>query len=928
VVKVTNPTHGNEDGRSKGQYHERWAWDQVTFGTHCLNCLATCPYRVYSADGQVLFEEPAGLFEQIDPNVPDMNPMACQKGSAWSQQLAGPDRLLYPMRRVGERGEGKWERISWDEALTEVAESIVEAIDMEGPESVVFEETVEGGLLTQAPYLRFAGLIGAVTLDANGLINDFPAGHHITFGKFSCASSQDDTFNAEVLLIWHSNPAYTSIPYAHFITEARYNGSKVVTIAPDYSASAVISDQYVPIKAGTDAAFALAMCQVILEEGLANLDFVISQTDMPLLVNADTRRFIRGNDIDEEAPEDQFYWWDSGSDTRVEAPRDSLRIGDAQPALDGSWTIKLLDGSEVEVTTVWELMKERLQEYTPEKAQAICGVHPDVIRDIARLVAVKRTKILEGFNTPKYYHGDLMERAMCLLLAFTGNWGRKGTGVQGLALAGLDGYQVWGMKQKRGIAETIRVMDGVDDAMAQLREQSPDSSEEMLGYELLQRGLVAGTASPPAFFHYYHCGYEETWNNPDWSDPEMKRPFDDYLQDSVRRGWWGGLVKPGPGTDPTVFISVATNPVRRQRGGSSGLLETLWPKLDKVVVVENRMSATALQADILLPAAMQYERTNLQYAITHSFNLGFSDKAVEPQGEAKTEWEIFSLLSEKVEEQGTEQDCEEYLDGRRQPKTLIGLGDMFTANGAYNNEEDIISEWLQDSIEAGTLPRDASLSTLREKGSVRFTGLGMFAPGLSLATNVKPDEPVTAFTWHVEEGVPFPTLTRRAQFLIDHPWFVEADEDLVKHKDPPQMGGNYPLLMTSGHSRWTIHASGMGNKILSETHRAEPLVNLSVLDAKQRGIEDGDLVEIRNDRGNARLRSKISGRIRPGQVVIYNGWEPHMFDGWKGPNQVEPGMVKWLHLVSRYGHLRYLPFGWQPVPADRAVFIEVEKVSS
>ncbi|MBE0611160.1 MAG: molybdopterin-dependent oxidoreductase, partial [Dehalococcoidia bacterium] len=213
------------------QYRQRWSWERATFGTHCLNCLATCPYRVYSRDGKILFEEPAALYKQIEDGVPDMNPMSCQKGSAWSVQLDSPDRLLYPMRRKGERGSGEWERISWDEALTEVADALIEAIDFEGPESIVFEETVEGGLLTQAAYLRFAGLLGATTLDANGLINDFPAGHHITFGKFSCASSVDDTFHSELILIWHSNPSYTSIPYAHFITEARYHGSQVVCIA-------------------------------------------------------------------------------------------------------------------------------------------------------------------------------------------------------------------------------------------------------------------------------------------------------------------------------------------------------------------------------------------------------------------------------------------------------------------------------------------------------------------------------------------------------------------------------------------------------------------------------------------------------------------------------------------------------------------------
>jgi anaerobic selenocysteine-containing dehydrogenase len=96
-------------------------------------------------------------------------------------------------------------------------------------------------------------------------------------------------------------------------------------------------------------------------------------------------------------------------------------------------------------------------------------------------------------------------------------------------------------------------------------------------------------------------------------------------------------------------------------------------------------------------------------------------------------------------------------------------------------------------------------------------------------------------------------------------------------------------------------------------------------DAEKRGICDGDLVEVKNDRGSYCTRVRVSPRVMPGQLIVYNGWEPHMFPGWRGANEVEPGMVKWLHLVSRYGHLRYLPFGWQPVPADRAVFVEVTK---
>ena len=912
---------------SEGRYRQRWSWDRAVWGTHCLNCLGTCPYRVYVRDGRVAFEEPGAAIEPVSASVPDMNPLACQKGSAWSVQLESDDRILHPMRRVGERGSGEWERVSWDEAIDEVADAIIEAIDLEGPESVIFEETVEGGLMTQAPFLRLAGLLGAVTLDANGLVNDLPTGQHITFGKFACASSVDDTFSSELVLLWHSNPAYTSIPYFHYVSEARYRGARVVTIGPDYSASAVLSDVFVPVRPGTDAALALSMCRVMIDEGLVHEDFVKSQTDLALLVVADSARFVRGSDVTVGDLDDRFFWWDA-TEGLTAAPRDSLFLGERSPCLEGRWSVEYHDGTSVEVTTAYELLKERLADYSPEDASQVCGVAPSMIRELAREVASKRTKILEGFNAPKYFHGDLMERAMSLVLGFSGNWGRPGTGIQGLAIAGVDGYFVYSMKTRRGADETARILDGIDAAVAQLQEQDPDASAEMVGYQLLQMAVTAGTSTPPVFFNYHHAGYRDAWGHAEWSDPSMTRSFDEYLNDAVQRGWWGGLTRPGAGTDPQVLLTVGTNPLRRARGGKTKLLENLWPKLEKVVVADFRMSSTAMHADVVLPVAMHYERPNIQLAVTHTFRMGFSDTAVAPAGEARTEWAIFGHLARRIQELAIERDFVEYLDGRRQTRRLDRLDEQFSANGAWDVEEDVIDEWIRDSAEIGTLPPGTSIDTLKRDGSVRFTGLGMFAPGLSVATDVEPDRVLSAYTWHVEKGVPFPTLTRRAQFLIDHPWFIEADEHLPRHKEPPAMGGDYPFSVTGGHSRWTVHSMAMSNPVLLGTHRGRPLVVLNTGEAAERGIADGDTVRIFNDHGEFETMARCSDRVRPGQLIHYNGFEPHMFSGHRGGNEVEPGMVKWLHLVTRYGHLRYLPFGWQPVPADRAVRVEVTKVEA
>ena len=107
----------------------------------------------------------------------------------------------------------------------------------------------------------------------------------------------DDLHYSDLILIWSGNPTYTHIPNAHFIYEARYKGAYVVTIAPDYNPSAIHADEWVPVNIGTDAALALSMAQVIVEEKLYEPDFIVEQTDLPLLVRLDTEQFLRERDL-------------------------------------------------------------------------------------------------------------------------------------------------------------------------------------------------------------------------------------------------------------------------------------------------------------------------------------------------------------------------------------------------------------------------------------------------------------------------------------------------------------------------------------------------------------------------------------------------------------------------------------------------------
>ena len=176
--KSSNPTE--ERYRAKVQQE----WEQCTFGTHCMNCIpASCVFYVLAKDGKVVREEVAGVIEPVEPGVPDMNPMLCQKALAWSRELYAPERLLHPLRRVGERGEGRWERISWDEALSETADAILDATEEVGSRSILMEMSPQIG--ASMPASRFMGAMGGTSLDVNATINDFVTGLQLTFGKFS-----------------------------------------------------------------------------------------------------------------------------------------------------------------------------------------------------------------------------------------------------------------------------------------------------------------------------------------------------------------------------------------------------------------------------------------------------------------------------------------------------------------------------------------------------------------------------------------------------------------------------------------------------------------------------------------------------------------------------------------------------------------------
>ncbi|MBD3648484.1 MAG: molybdopterin-dependent oxidoreductase [Pseudomonadales bacterium] len=907
-------------------YRNRWQWDGVYWGSHCVDCYpGSCPLKVYVKDGIVWREEQAGSFNTIEEGVPDFNPMGCQKGASWSQSLYGPDRLMYPLKRVGERGEGKWNRVSWDEALTDIADAMVDAIEEIGPHAIAHEGTPE--YATVHPTSKFFGTIGGFGLDLHASFNDFSIGLYETFGKFSPVSSADDWFHSEIVLIWHMNPVFTRIPFYHFIAEARYNGAEVINISPDVNPSHTHADYQIPINGATDPAFGLAICQVILDEGIADWEFLREQTDFGYLVRRDTGKYLRQIDVEGQGREDQMYQWDPDNGLML-ANRGDMRLNGLEIALEGTFEVKLADGSTVEVSPVCTVLKEHLDaNYTPELQQPITSVHPDTIRLLARKIAAKRTNIMLGYNACKFYHGDLIERAMCLVLAVSGNWGKKGTGIRCWAAGMHEGQFIAQEKPGPGAQYTEQVLAAREARIQAYKEYDPTATTEIAIRDSI-RLMGNEQAGIMAFWWYDHCGYDKRWNNPEWGDKSLPRTFDEYMKEAIDRGWWN----PPPKDPPRVLIECGGNMIRRIRGGKTALLDTLWPKLSMIVSFDFRMSQTALYADYVLPAAQHYEKIGFSIPTPHVLNLNLSDKSAEPAGEAKSEWDFYLLLTEKFVERCKARGIEKYSLHTGDERVVDELVGRFTMNDYYRakdgsfDQERMADEGVRDSALSGTLPMGTTLDSIRENGPARFIDFGVTNMGSSQASPIKENETHVPFRNHTESGHPFPTYARRAQFYIDHDWFMEAGEHMPVHKPDPMQGGDYPLGITSGHNRGSIHTMNQANESILGTHRGEPNVMVNPDDAKARGVEDDDMVRVFNDVGEFKVRVKVASNVKPGQVISYNGWAGFQYPGWSGANEAEPGMVKWIGFAGGYGHLNYLPTEWQPIPASRWTRCDFEKV--
>jgi nitrate reductase alpha subunit len=458
------------------------------------------------------------------------DPRVCQKGLALTRRFYGDRRISQTMVRVGfkrwveagfprdrdgrppqeyfQRGRDEWVRLPHEEAASIVARALVNiAATYSGEEGQgrlraqqYDQETIRAtqGAGTQVLKLRGGMPLLGVTrvfglyrmanslalLDAHirgvgpdqalgsrGFDNyswhtDLPPGHPMVTGQQTVEFDLSAVEHAKTVVVWGMNWICTKMPDAHWLTEARLKGTRVVVIACEYSATATKADDVLVVRPGTTPALALGLSHVILRERLYDAEYVKRWTDLPMLVRTDTLKYLRAEEVfggspaalastevlaagvREPAPAAQrrqvvpeamrrawgdFVWWDDAAGRPRPLTRD--QVGDrsvvGNPRLEGAVEVTLADGSRVRCRPVFDLVKEYVAHFDPKTTEEITWAPAAAVESLARHVAKQpgTTLFALGMGPNQFFNNDNKDRTVFLLAALTGNVGRIGGNV-------------------------------------------------------------------------------------------------------------------------------------------------------------------------------------------------------------------------------------------------------------------------------------------------------------------------------------------------------------------------------------------------------------------------------------------------------------------------------------------------------------------
>ena len=679
--------------------------------TSTFDCGGRCPIRLHVKNNRIL------RIEGDDGEEPEQL-RTCLRCRALRQYVHHPARLMFPQKRVAERGEGKFERISWDEALDTLAGQLNRVKQTYGNEGIFLATgggylagLHNGGLAAQRLLNQFGGCL----THYGNISSEGAVWASLTqYGSVMVGHSREDMLNSKLIILWGWDPArmISGTNTMYHVIKARENGARVIAVDPRYhDTAATVADEWIPIRPGTDTAVFVAMAYVMIKENLYDQAFLDKYT-----VGFDKfKEYVLGRE----------------------------------------------DG----VTK------------TPAWAAEISGVDAAVIQRLAREYATTQPAALMDCQGPaRSAMGEQYNRCAATLCAMTGNVGRPG----GSACGGLMGIPIGHMFRMSAIppGKNPFEMDGPN---------------------------VKGTL--------------------DIRLRVIKRVHINKIFDAILEGKKGGYP-----ADIKLMWSMCNNYLN-QTGNSNKAARAL-KKLEFFCAQELFMTAQARYADLLLPVTSAAERSDLTRPWPWGPYFTFMNRALEPLGECKSDFEIVSEVAQR-----------------------LGI------KGFNPHTED---EWLKMFVEHNPEYQQH----IRDYDKFRQDGIH----------RVKLDKPIIAFKEQIDdiEKNPFPTPSGKIEI------FSQRVADLNKPDTPPipkylptpedrndPLFERYPLQLLTPHPKNRVHSELYMVPWLREVEEHRAWIN--PVDAEPRGIKDGAEILVFNDRGKVAIKAWVTERIIPGVVSIFEG---------------------------------------------------------
>ena len=679
--------------------------------TSTFDCGGRCPLRLHVKDNKIV------RVEGDDFPGPDQL-RTCLRCRAYRQMVHHPDRLMYPQKRTGARGEGKFERISWDEAYDVLAGELIRVKETYGNQGIFL--ATGGGYLASLHNPGFAAsrllsqFGGFVTHYGNISSEGAVWASLVQYGSVMVGHSREDMLNSKLIILWGWDPArmISGTNTMYHLIKAKENGARIIAIDPRYhDTAATVADEWIPIFPGTDTAMMAAMANVMIRENLHDQAFLDKYT----------------------VGFDKFEQYVMGREDGVEK--------------------------------------------TPAWAAEISGVDAATIERLARDYATIRPAALMDCQGPaRSAMGEQYNRCAMTLCAMTGNVGRRG----GSAGGGLMGIPVGHMFR----------MSAIPPGKNPFELDGPN---------------VKGTL--------------------DIGLRVVKRVHINKIFDAILKGKEGGYP-----SDIKMMWSMCNNYLN-QTGNSNKAAKAL-KELEFFAVNELFMTPQAKYADLILPVTSAAERSDLTRPWPSGPYYTFVNRAIEPLGECKSDFDIISDLAER-----------------------LGVKDF----NPYSEDE-----WLRMFVEKNpeTAPQITDYDKFKREGIHR----------------VKLPEPVVAFREQIDdiENNPFPTPSGRIEIFSQRvadlnnpvcppvPKYLNTPED---RKDP--LFEQYPLQLLTPHPKNRVHSELYKVEWLREVEPHRVWIN--PVDAEPRGIRDEDEVHVFNTRGKVAIKARVTERIIPGVVSIFEG---------------------------------------------------------